>query len=170
MATFSPWTIVRGRLTPGKGRPSNDTSLFKVVAEKIPFECLDIVENNLKENKFPRKGIYVAHDSMGAARYVGRGSIFSRLKARRNAFPLELKYFSFYIVESNKHERELETLVIRASSHLLEFNEKKKRNSIEAGNIRDYEPGTFFYERQRKKGKRRAKAKTRRLGRTTRVS
>jgi len=170
VAMFSPWTIVRGELTRGKGRPSNETGLFKVVAEKIPFKCLDKVRDDHKKNKFPRKGIYVAHDSMGVARYVGRGYIFSRLAARKNAFPLELKYFSFYIVESDKHERELETLVIRTSSHLLEFNEKKKRTSIEAGNIRDYEAGTCFYERQRTKGKPRTKAKTRRPSRIVRAS
>ena len=36
---------------------------------------------------------------------------------------------------------------------LLEFNTRKKRVDIMPGNIRDYEAGTFFYERQYKKGK-----------------
>ena len=102
---------------------------------------------------FSHDGIYVAHDSMGYARYVGRGNIFSRLRARQKAQPLELVYFSFYVVLNKNHEREIETLLIRASGPLLQFNTRKKRVTIQAGNIRDYEPGTYFYERQRKKGK-----------------
>ncbi len=106
----------------------------------------------MRHRELPRSGIYLAHDSMGAVRYAGRGAIFSRLRARKNVHGLELAYFSFYVIADKKHEREVETLVIRATSHLLSFNERKKRPTIESGNIRDYEPGTFFYERQRKKG------------------
>jgi hypothetical protein len=36
---------------------------------------------------------------------------------------------------------------------MLTFNERKKPVTIETGNIRDYEGGTVFYERQRKKGR-----------------
>jgi hypothetical protein len=43
--------------------------------------------------------------------------------------------------------------VIRATSHLLDFNERKKHPTIEPGSILDYEGGTKFYERQNKKGK-----------------
>ncbi len=102
---------------------------------------------------FSTDGIYVAHDSMGYARYVGRGNIFTRLKARQKAQVLELIYFSFYVVHDKKHEREIETLLIRAAGPLLAFNTRKKQVTILPGNIRDYEPGTHFYERQYKKGK-----------------
>src|SRR5690606_42073039 len=90
--------------------------------------------------------------SLGSPRYVGRGSIFARLKSHKNAHPHELVYFSFYIVEDKQHEREIETLLIRAAGDQLEFNDRKKRVGIKPGNIRDYEPGTVFYERQSKKG------------------
>jgi len=155
VSRHGPWTVWRGKLIPHPGRPHKITSLFKVVAEKIPFACLADVERDVKRMRLPMNGIYLAHDSMGAVRYAGRGNIFGRLRARMNAQPLELKYFSFYVIEDKKHEREVETLVIRASSHLLEFNQKKKRPTISPGNIRDYEPGTWFFERQKKKGKKR---------------
>lgn len=90
---------------------------------------------------------------MGVPRYVGRGDIFERLKARKKAHEAELQYFSYYIIPDKKHEREIETLVIRAASPLLDFNERKKRTIISTGNVRDYEGGTFFYERQRKRGR-----------------
>jgi hypothetical protein len=153
VSTHGAWTVWRGKLVPLPGRPQKITSLFKVVAEKIPFACLADVEKDVKARKLTTNGIYLAHDSMGAVRYAGRGNIFGRLRARLKAQPLELAYFSFYVIADKKHEREVETLVIRASSHLLEFNEKKKRPTISPGNVRDYEPGTWFYERQKKKGK-----------------
>ena len=96
---------------------------------------------------------------MGAARYIGRGSVFSRLAAHKKEHPHELVYFSFYIVEEKQHEREIETLLIRAAGPQLEFNDRKKRIGINSGNIRDYEPGTSFYERQAKKGRKRKKKK-----------
>jgi hypothetical protein len=89
---------------------------------------------------------------MGFPRYIGRGDIFGRLRSRLKAQPLELTYFSFYVVSERKHEREIETLLIRAAGPLLEFNSKKKRVGISHGNIKDFEAGTLFYERQRKKG------------------
>ncbi len=101
----------------------------------------------MRERHLPRNGVYVAHDSMGYARYVGRGDIFARLKARRDAQILELKYFSFYVVLSKNHEREIETVLIRSASPLLQFNERKKEVSILPGNINDYEAGTDFYVR-----------------------
>jgi hypothetical protein len=153
VAEHGCWTVWRGKLVPPAGRPGSVMSLFKVVAEKIPFDCLRPVEYDMKDEGLPRTGIYLAHDSMGAVRYAGRGSIFSRLAARKKAQPLQLHYFSFYVVPDKKHEREIETLVIRATSHLLDFDERKKHPTIEPGSIRDYEGGTWFYERQRKKGK-----------------
>jgi hypothetical protein len=124
-----------------------------VVAEKIPFACLNAVKGDLEELDLSSNGIYLAHDSMGAVRYAGRGQIFARLRACKTRQSQELVYFSFYVVLDKKHEREIETLVIRASSHLLEFNERKKRNTIQPGNVRDYEPGTWFYQRQWKRGR-----------------
>ena len=126
--------------------------LFVVLGEKLPFECLKAVSKHLKQNHVSRQGVYVAHDSMGYARYVGRGNIFGRLESRRKAQILELKYFSFYVVKEKKHEREIETLLIRAAGPLLEFNTQKKTVTISAGNIRDYEAGTQFFERQYLKG------------------
>jgi len=111
------------------------------------------VKNDMKKHNFPSEGIYLAHDSMGAVRYAGRGKIFSRLKARKKAQPLELEYFSFYVVTNKTFEREIETLVIRASSHLLSFNERKKQPTIAPGNISDYEAGTMFYSRRKSKRK-----------------
>jgi hypothetical protein len=82
-----------------------------------------------------RNGVYMAHDSMGYARYIGRGAIFARLRARAKAQELELKYLSFYVVKQQKHEREIETLLIRAAGPMLQFNTKKKRLTISAGSI-----------------------------------
>jgi hypothetical protein len=106
----------------------------------------------MKSKGMSRAGVYVAHDSMGCPRYIGRGSIFSRLAARQKAQQLELKYFSFYVVEEKKHEREIETLLIRAAGQLLEFNTTKKRVTILCGNLRDYEGGTKFFERRYERG------------------
>jgi hypothetical protein len=124
------------------------------VGEKLPFEALPDVRLHLRDRGHPHQGVYVAHDSMGCPRYIGRGDIFQRLEARYRAQPLELKYFSFYVVSEKKHEREIETLLIRAASFLLEFNTRKKRIGIDHGNVRDFEAGTLFYERQKKKGRR----------------
>jgi hypothetical protein len=121
--------------------------------EKLPYAAIRLVQKHLLEEGFRDNGIYVAHDSMGFPRYVGRGTIFARLNARKKEQTLELLYFSFYVVENKNHEREIETLLIRAAGPLLEFNTRKKRVSISAGNIRDYEAGTFFYERHNKNGK-----------------
>ncbi len=147
------WTVRFGKLKPSPGRPEAVQGLFRVVGEKIPFEAIRKVSNRLKADGITRSGVYVAHDSMGYARYIGRGRIFSRLLARWNAQRLELKYFSFYVVENKKHEREMETLLIHAAGPLLQFNTKKKRLTISAGSLNDYEAGTLFFERQYKKGK-----------------
>jgi hypothetical protein len=96
---------------------------------------------------------------MGYARYVGRGHIFTRLKSRAKQSALEIKYFSFYVVQAKLHEREIETLLIRVGAPMLYFNERKKRLSLSPGNIRDYEPGTQFYERNYKKGRKASRRK-----------
>jgi len=94
---------------------------------------------------------------MGTPRYIGRGNIASRLRSRHEHNPNELLYFSFYVVKDKVHEREVETLLIRASGPSLHFNQRKKRVDIKPGNVRDYEAGTLFYERQQRKGKKKAK-------------
>jgi hypothetical protein len=106
------WKVLYGKLKPGRGRPSRTAHLFRVVGEKLPLEALSQVRFDLKDLGHPHQGVYVAHDSMGCPRYIGRGDIFQRLEARRKAQPLELKYFSFYVVSDKKHEREIETLLI----------------------------------------------------------
>jgi hypothetical protein len=148
------WTVHFGRLARRQGNPGKAEHLFKAVGEKLPYAALNAVKKDMKQRGLSRQGVYIAHDSMGFPRYIGRGSIFGRLRTRLKAQPLELSYFSFYVVTEKKHEREIETLLIRAAGPLLEFNSKKKRVGIGHGNIKDFEAGTLFYERQRKKGKR----------------
>jgi hypothetical protein len=153
----SHWSVRWGRLVPTPGRPQNVKSLLSWTAEKIPYEALAETKKLLADNKAKKEGVYVAHDSMGYARYVGRGDVFSRLAAREKAFPKELVYFSFYLVAAKKHEREIETLLIRLGGAHLQFNERKKRVDISPGDVRDYEAGTSYVERQKKKGKKRRK-------------
>jgi hypothetical protein len=144
-------------LRPGRGRPRKSKALFKAIAEKIPFGALQKVRASLRDAGIPAIGIYVAHDSMGVARYIGRGDIFERLKSRRRAQALELVYFSFYVGFDKTNEREIETLLIRAVGPQLYFNTRKKREDIQPGNVRDYEAGTMFFERQYKRGQKRRK-------------
>ena len=149
------WTIVRGRLVPPPGRPSKVKSLFKAVAEKIPYEYLGDVQADLhtiSRLQSQASGVYIAHDSMGHPRYIGRGNIFQRLRARKREQPHEIVYFSFYIVEDKKHEREIETIMIRAAGPLLHFNDRKKRVDINPGSPGDFEDGTFYYVRKPSRG------------------
>ena len=123
------WNVRFGKLNPGRGRPDAVRSLFRVVGEKLPFEALHAVSKYLKLQGIGRNGVYVAHDSMGDARYIGRGRIFPRLLARQKAQILELKYFSFYVVEEKKHEREIETLLIRAAAARCSNSIRRRRGS-----------------------------------------
>jgi len=147
--------VVEGELKRGRGRPASVSRLFKAVAEKLPFGCLDDVRRKLAAAGIGGNGIYVAHDSMGTPRYIGRGAIFTRLRSSLKAHPRELLYYSFFVVEEKAHEREVETLLIRAAGDSLRFNKRKKRVSIAPGNVHDFEAGTRFYERQLKRGKKR---------------
>lgn len=142
-----------GQLKRGRGNPGKVSRLFKYVGEKLPFDALDDVQSHFVSDGTPSEGVYIAHDSVGSPRYIGRGSVFTRLRAHKKAHPQELLYFSIYIVEDKQHEREIETLLIRSAGDQLLFNSRKKRIGIKPGDIRDYEPGTVFYERQRKKGR-----------------
>ncbi len=153
------WNVLSGGLRRQRGRPDLTKQLFSIVAEKLPFDAIDSVGHDVADRGISPYGVYVAHDSMGYARYIGRGHVFGRLKARKKAQSLELQYFSFYIVADKKHEREIETLLIRAAGPHLSFNSRKKRVDIQPGNVRDFEAGTIFYERQYKRGRQR---KTRR--------
>lgn len=150
------WRVWRGELRRAPGRPYG--SLFAVVGEKLPYESIAAVEKAMKQAGLARTGVYVAHDSMGTARYVGRGRIFGRLRAHHRKYRLVLHYYSFYVVPNKSHEREVETLLIRAAGPLLEFNQRKKRVTISAGSIRDYEAGTVYFQRRspHSPGKRRA--------------
>src|SRR5277367_1702505 len=76
----NPWTVHFGRLNPGPGNPGS-ARLFQVLGEKLPFEALNSVRKYLKtkQPQLRRTGVYIAHDSMGQARYIGRGNIFGRL-------------------------------------------------------------------------------------------
>ena len=148
------WTVKHGELKRSKGRPPKSSRLFQCVGEKLPFDALEGVREHFVSGGTKPNGVYVAHDSMGTPRYIGRGdNIFGRLKADKKDHEKELVYFSFYIVEEKQHEREIETLLIRAAGPQLEFNERKKRIGIKSGDIKDYEPGTFFYERQAIRGR-----------------
>ena len=153
----SHWRVRWGGLVPSPGRPQNVKSLLSWTGEKIPYEALADTKALLEKQNAKKEGVYVAHDSMGYARYVGRGDVFSRLTARKKAFPTELAYFSFYLVAEKKHEREIETLLIRLGGAHLQFNERKKRVDISPGDVRDYEAGTNYIERQKKRGKKKKK-------------
>jgi hypothetical protein len=156
------WKVVHGKLVRAPGRPKGVRSLFRVVGEKLPYDALVPVRKQMGELGLRRTGVYIAHDSMGYPRYIGRGSIFGRLQSHKKAHPLELFYFSFFVVENKTHEGEIETILIRASSPLLEFNSQKKRVDIRAGNVRDFEAGTAFFERQYHPGKRKPGRRRRR--------
>ncbi len=149
-------TLVFGELQRKQGRPPKTARLFAALGEKLPRAALSDVRRHVRSEGLEADGVYVAHDSMGAARYIGRGAIFTRLAAHFRRYPDELIYFSFYIVEQKVHEREIETLLIRANAGpQLEFNDRKKRVGIKPGSVRDYEAGTLFYERQGKRGRKR---------------
>jgi hypothetical protein len=149
----SQWSVRWGKLVGAAGNPGKVKSLMSWVGEKIPYAALSDTKKKLADLGAKKEGVYVAHDSMGYARYVGRGDVFIRLANRLKAHPMELAYFSFYLVAQKKHEREIETLLIRLGGAHLQFNERKKRIDISPGNVRDYEAGTNYVERQRKKGR-----------------
>ena len=137
------WTVKSGKLVPAPGRPSKETRLFEMVAEKLPYECL------FELSKFVGRvfGVYICHDSMGVARYGGRGDIFDRLKHHHKDYYYQLLYFSFYVIKIKAHEREVETIILRAAASQMTLNDRKIAAWLHPGNIGDYEPGTEFFER-----------------------
>ena len=156
------WTVRFGLLRRGPGYPPKGASLFKAVGEKLPLKALKDVKNKLESEGIDGDGIYMVHDSMGATRYVGHGDIFVRIRERQRAHPHELVCFSFFVVGEKRHEREIETLLVRGAGPLLEFNERKKRVGIDPGDVKDYEPGTYYLERQKRRGPRRKDSASRR--------
>ena len=78
------WTVQYGRVNSGRGS-TGGRRLFRIVGEKLPFEAIGEVKKYMKSKNMPRNGVYIAHDSMGCPRYIGRGAIFPRLVARQKA-------------------------------------------------------------------------------------
>lgn len=147
------WIVKPGTLKKGRGRPRSTNHLFEYVAEKLPFDSLKSVRNAiLALRKKQPEGVYLAHDSMGVARYGGRGAIFTRLTLHKKNHPRELQYFSFYVVANKAHEREIETVILRAAGSQMILNTNKVAFGLHPGNIADYEPGTHFFERQSLRG------------------
>jgi hypothetical protein len=103
------WVARFGKLDPGRGRQTAVPNLFQVVGEKLSFEVLSAVDKHLgslASKGIRRKGVYVAHDSMGYARYIGRGRIFPRLRACLSKHPSELCIFRFTLSKrSNTNEK-----------------------------------------------------------------
>jgi hypothetical protein len=130
-------------------------SLFRCVGEKLPWASLSEVLNNLKSLNIEREGVYLAHDSFGVARYGGRGRIFARLRSHKRKYSRELVYYSFYIIKDKIHEREIENVILRAAGPQLVLNQRKVRDGIEPGSVRDYEPGTRYYRRKLARGQKR---------------
>jgi hypothetical protein len=155
------WLVVPGRLVPGPGRPSKASHLFRFVGEKLPYGCLREVSEYVRSKSDDIEGVYMAHDSMGVARYGGRGNIFSRLASHKRKYPKELLYFSFFIIENKNHEREIETALLRAAGSQMVLNQRKVRTGLEVGNVGDYEPGTMFVERQGIRGRKRRRRRGR---------
>jgi len=151
--TRGPWKVVGGYLKRPRGNPGKVDNLFALVAEKLPFAFIDDLRMAALAQEYGTQGVYVAHDSMGWPRYIGRGEVFSRLKARKKVNAQELCYFSLYVIKNKKHTREIETLMIRTAGSLLSFNNRKKRLDQMTGRVTDYEAGTEFAERQSKKGR-----------------
>lgn len=146
------WQVKLGELR-GKTRGDN---LFKYIAEKLPWDSFDAVLSHLRKSGVKREGVYLAHDSFGVARYGGRGQIFARLRNHKKKYERELVYFSFYIIESKTHEREIENVILRAAGPQLVLNQRKVRDGIEPGWVSDYEPGTKFFQRRYARGAKRA--------------
>src|ERR1019366_596447 len=147
------WRVVSGRLIPVAGRPKKESRLFRFVGEKLPFDCLKEVSKYVRSESDDLEGVYMAHDSRGVARYGGRGSIFTRLASHHKKYPKELLYFSFFIIKNKAHEREIETAILRAAGSEMILNQRKVRTGLAVGNVADYEPGTKFLERQKRRGR-----------------
>ncbi len=149
------WSVFGGEMKRGQGRPPSKGKkpAISAIGEKLPFWSLDAVKKSLdkSETKLHRDhlGVYIAHDSFGSARYIGRGRVFPRLQSRKKAHQAELHYFSFYLIPVAAHRREIETLLIRAASDTVFLNDRKRRVGLEAGSVTDFEAGTIFFVRKK---------------------
>lgn len=126
--------VVEGNLNPGPGRPSGIPHLFKYVAEKLPFDCRDTIKKSMGTAD-DIEGVYFAHDLMGVARYGGRRQIFARLSNHKKKYPTQLLYFLFYVIEQKKHEREVETVILRAAGPQMTLNTRKIAPGTEPGDV-----------------------------------
>jgi hypothetical protein len=77
----------------------------------------------------------------------------------KKGFSKELRYFSFYVIAKKSHQREIETVILRAAGPQMTLNTRKIAPGLHPGNISDYEPGTNFVERQHPRGRKLAKRK-----------
>ena len=148
----SDWIVQAGELRPVGGGRKSRNHLFKYVAEKLPWDSLGKVRSYLERLGVKREGVYLAHDSMGVARYGGRGRIFARLRQHKRKYQKELVYYSFYIIENKIHEREIENVILRAAGPQMILNQRKVRDGIDPGRVGDYEPGTKFFRRKYARG------------------
>jgi hypothetical protein len=156
------WEVVVGELkSTAKTSTRSNHHLFKYVAEKLPWDSLNKVLGHLRQNNTKREGVYMAHDSFGVARYGGRGNIFARLRRHKRKYNKELVYYSFYIIESKIHEREIENVILRAAGPQMVLNQLKVRVGIDPGRVGDYEPGTKFFRRKYARGAKRLAKKRR---------
>ena len=85
------WTVHHGKLKRGKGHPGKNQHSFQVLGEKLPYSALAKVKKHVLSLGHKPKGVYVAHDSMGCPRYIGRGNVFQRLESRKKAQTLAQK-------------------------------------------------------------------------------
>jgi len=150
------WTVLIGEMRPTSRERRKGNHLFKYVGEKLPWDSLVKVGGYLKRLGIKREGVYLAHDSMGVARYGGRGRIFSRLRRHKRKYYKELVYYSFFIIENKAHERDIENVILRAAGPQMILNQRKVRDGIEPGRVADYEPGTKFFRRKYARGTKRA--------------
>jgi len=132
------WVVSRGVLKRRRGRPENVKPLFLVVGEKLPFASIDAVGKQVGQRIGSRSGVYVAQDSMGYARYIGRGKIFTR---RRRLGRIERTCSC--TTRSTSSSRALTGVRLNPCSYvragpLLEFNTRKRRANIEPGDVYDF--------------------------------
>lgn len=149
VADGEQWRVARGKLVRGPGHPGQQ-QLFQVVAERIPFEALGAIAKDMKKQQLPCGGVYMLHDSMGGPRYAGLSiNVFSRLRNHHHKYGAQLPYFSFFTVLSGRHQKEIETVMVRAVGNAA-INQYKKAVGFEPGSLEGFAPGTIFYQRKKK--------------------
>jgi hypothetical protein len=147
---------MEGRPRPIKSWPraaTKSVSLIPVRGRKATFRMFAGCEIRNGANRSNDKGRLPGSRFNGGGTIRGRGQIFNRLTAHKKAYPDQVMYFSFYVIANKNHEREVETAILRAAGPQMILNTKKVGDGIEPGDVRDYEPGTEFFERQRIRGR-----------------